>query len=104
MAEVEHPTTFAKWTEAHGRKGKEEWALPTLAAASDVATRADHGNHITANEYLDSPEVLREKMEIVASLLRSSKRSVMYCGAGLSKESGLRDAASQASQSGTFFL
>jgi hypothetical protein len=50
-----------KW---HGLKGKSSWPAPKLVAASDKANRADQKNMIKANEYMDSPEVLNEKMDV----------------------------------------
>jgi len=75
--------------------GSPEWQIPANVASSNEAAREDHGNTIHSNEFLDSPEVIHQKMQTLASLLVKSKRTNVYCGAGLSKESGLRDAASK---------
>jgi len=86
---------FTNSYSAHGRMGNQAWAMPSLVSKSTEVVREDHGNTIQANEFLDSPEVLEEKIKLIASLLQKSKRTSMYCGAGLSKESGLKDAASR---------
>lgn len=52
---------FQTW---HGFKGKKSWPLPKLVARSDKANRADQNNMIKANEYLDDPEVLNEKINV----------------------------------------
>lgn len=49
-----------------------------------------------ANEYLDEKDVLEQKMEIVANLIRSSKFCCAYTGAGLSSSSGIPDYATKA--------
>jgi NAD-dependent SIR2 family protein deacetylase len=83
----------------HGHGGSSEWPAPRLVAVSDEAGRADQGNTIKANEYLDSPRVLREKMVAVASLIRRARCCTAYTGAGLSKSSGIPDYATRAANS-----
>jgi len=83
----------------HGIRGNKDWLIPSLAAASDQPNRADQGNKTKANEYLDSAEVLEEKMEIMAQLIKQSKFTSAYTGAGLSKSSGIPDYATKAKNS-----
>eukprot|EP01117_Protostelium_nocturnum_P003643 TRINITY_DN14928_c0_g1_i1.p1 TRINITY_DN14928_c0_g1~~TRINITY_DN14928_c0_g1_i1.p1 ORF type:complete len:386 (+),score=121.35 TRINITY_DN14928_c0_g1_i1:90-1247(+) len=83
----------------HGFKGKEEWALPQCVAQSDKANRADQNNLIKANEYLDTPEVLNQKMEEIAKLIKKSQNCITYTGAGLSRSSGIPDYATKADNS-----
>lgn len=83
----------------HGFQGNKSWPAPRLVASSDKACRPDQGNSIKANEYLDEPEVLEQKMKLVAQLVRKSKWCVAYTGAGLSRSSGIPDYASKASNS-----
>lgn len=106
----------------HGIKGNESWPAPTLVASSNEANRADQGNNILvcclhasftfeyimsflthvflkANEYLDSPEVLKAKVKLMAEMLRQSKSCCAYTGAGLSRSSGIPDYASKATNS-----
>jgi NAD-dependent SIR2 family protein deacetylase len=83
----------------HGHAGNPNWIAPRVAAESSTACRADQNNAILANEYLDEPDVLREKMKVVADLIRKSKCCVAYTGAGLSKSSGIPDYATKANNS-----
>jgi NAD-dependent SIR2 family protein deacetylase len=48
---------------------------------------------------LDEPEVLQAKMKVVANLIRKSKYTIAYTGAGLSKASGIPDYATKATNS-----
>jgi NAD-dependent SIR2 family protein deacetylase len=83
----------------HGFKGKEDWPVPVLVAASNDFARADQGNKTLANEYLDSPEVLEMKMEMVCQMIKKSKNLCAYTGAGLSKSSGIPDYATKSKDS-----
>eukprot|EP01006_Ploeotia_vitrea_P054093 TRINITY_DN67850_c11_g1_i1.p1 TRINITY_DN67850_c11_g1~~TRINITY_DN67850_c11_g1_i1.p1 ORF type:complete len:603 (-),score=67.62 TRINITY_DN67850_c11_g1_i1:151-1959(-) len=83
----------------HGTLGDPSWTPPKCVASSDVACRADQGNKIKASEYMDSPTVLRAKMELVAKLIKQSKFLTAYTGAGLSKASGIPDYATKAAKS-----
>jgi len=78
---------------------KGSWPGPQLVAASEESSRADQGNHIKANEFLDDLDVLEQKMELVANLIRKSRFCVAYTGAGLSKSSGIPDYATKAANS-----
>ena len=53
------------WTQWHGHRGNSKWPLPKLVAKSDEANRADQNNMIKANEYLDTPEVLDAKLDVI---------------------------------------
>lgn len=83
----------------HGFQGKPNWAAPKLVASSDEAGRADQGNNIKANEYLDDPKVLDKKIEVVADMIKKSKCLIAYTGAGLSQASGIPDYATKAKNS-----
>eukprot|EP01125_Pyxidicula_operculata_P021365 TRINITY_DN818_c0_g1_i1.p1 TRINITY_DN818_c0_g1~~TRINITY_DN818_c0_g1_i1.p1 ORF type:complete len:368 (+),score=67.19 TRINITY_DN818_c0_g1_i1:94-1197(+) len=80
----------------HGFRGNPEWPLPVLAAESDQAARSDQGNVIKANEYLDSEEVLEQKIDLLVDFIKKSKNTCAYTGAGLSKSSGIPDYATKA--------
>jgi NAD-dependent SIR2 family protein deacetylase len=86
-------------TSWHGFKGKSDWPAPVLVAASNDFARADQGNKTLANEYLDSPEVLEKKMEIVSQMIKKSHNLCAYTGAGLSKSSGIPDYATKSKDS-----
>eukprot|EP01125_Pyxidicula_operculata_P021366 TRINITY_DN818_c0_g2_i1.p1 TRINITY_DN818_c0_g2~~TRINITY_DN818_c0_g2_i1.p1 ORF type:complete len:370 (+),score=84.89 TRINITY_DN818_c0_g2_i1:939-2048(+) len=89
-------TTWQQW---HGFAGNEKWPLPKVVASSNESARADQGNHIKANEYMDDPQVLEEKLELVAQFIKLSQFCCAYTGAGLSKSSGIPDYATKAKDS-----
>ena len=97
MVKIERLETTANG--AHGRKGNAQWANPRLVAKSDKPNRADQGNNIIANEYLDEPDVLEQKVNLLAEFIKNSKYCVAYTGAGLSRAAGIGDYASKASNS-----
>ena len=88
--------TPSQW---HGLAASEDWPLPQCVAKSDQANRADQGNSTPANEYMDSPAVLDEKVGMLAEMLRKSRSTCAYTGAGLSKASGIPDYATKAAKS-----
>ena len=87
------------WRTMHGNKGCSTWAAPRLVVASDKANRADQGNTIKANEYLDDFEVLEAKIDKIVELIRDAKCCTAYTGAGLSRASGIADYATRAKNS-----
>ncbi len=86
----------AKSVHGHRCSEADKWLAPRLVAESDVACRSDQGNNIKANEYLDEPDVLEAKIKVIAELIKTSKYTVAYTGAGLSKASGIPDYATKA--------
>lgn len=42
-------------------------------------------------EYFDSPDVLNQKVELLAQMIRSSKHFVAFTGAGISTSTGIPD-------------
>lgn len=85
--------------ECHGILGDKDWPRPLCVVKSDKPNRKDQGNMTTSSEYLDEPEVLDKKMEIIAQLIQTSKCCIAYCGAGLSRMAGIGDYASNADNS-----
>ena len=81
------------------KTGDESWPKPYCVAKSDEPNRKDQGNMTDASEYLDEPEVLEAKIEIMAKLIKSSKCVTAYTGAGLSRAAGIGDYASKAKHS-----
>lgn len=83
----------------HGRLVREELATPTLTWQSQRKPRDDkHGktdgpDWLTASEYKDDPQALACKVSLLASLLRCSKKTLAYTGAGLSVGAGIDMAA-----------
>ena len=85
--------------ECHGLMGDKKWANPYCVAKSNKPNREDQGNMTNASEYLDEPDVLEQKMELIASLIKKSKCCIAYTGAGLSRAAGIDDYASKAENS-----
>lgn len=72
-----------------------DFAEPDCVTEFDVAAR-DYGTGIKAHEYLDRPEVLAAKVRVLADLLRRSKHTLAYTGAGISTAAGIDDYATKA--------
>ena len=83
----------------HGRLGDAKWEAPRLTRRALGAGREGYGTRLLAHEYLDSPEVLRAKVKLLARLLYCSTATSAFCGAGISTSAGIRDYASNASSS-----
>jgi len=81
-------------TSWHGSRGDENWELPEKIVHSSETARPGYGTEL-AHEYQDSDEVLTEKAKLFIELLRESKKSVIYSGAGLSTSAGIGDYASK---------
>ena len=60
----------------------------------DVEARPGYDSML-AHEYADTPTTLKEKVKILASLLKKSKHCVAYTGAGISTASGISDYATK---------
>eukprot|EP01063_Lacrimia_lanifica_P015550 TRINITY_DN2226_c0_g2_i1.p2 TRINITY_DN2226_c0_g2~~TRINITY_DN2226_c0_g2_i1.p2 ORF type:complete len:304 (+),score=109.80 TRINITY_DN2226_c0_g2_i1:116-1027(+) len=83
-------------TSQHGALGVGcGWEAPRLAAASAAPARPGY-NSRSASEYLDSKAVLKAKVKILAGLMKASKATVVYTGAGISTAAGMPDYASKA--------
>eukprot|EP01006_Ploeotia_vitrea_P031878 TRINITY_DN64163_c0_g2_i1.p1 TRINITY_DN64163_c0_g2~~TRINITY_DN64163_c0_g2_i1.p1 ORF type:complete len:393 (+),score=54.27 TRINITY_DN64163_c0_g2_i1:59-1237(+) len=80
----------------NGRLAPASWPPPKLAVECSKLNRGELGGKITASEYLDSDEVLDKKMDLIAKLIRKSKHTCAYCGAGLSRGAGISDYATKA--------
>lgn len=99
------PTYFHLMTEnkgnkqVHGLLAKESWPNPKCVVKSEKPNRMDQGNTTESSEYLDEPEVLEEKIEILADLIKKSKHVCAYTGAGLSRAAGISDYASSKKES-----
>jgi NAD-dependent SIR2 family protein deacetylase len=87
------------FSELHGHLGNPSWDAPTLASYSNTPARAGY-NTEKSHEYLDSPQVLKEKVKLLASMLVKASKPVIYAGAGLSTASGIGDYATQTGKSG----
>jgi len=88
-----------EWQIWHGFAGNQNWAIPGLVAESNESARADQGNHIKANEFMDFDEVLNEKIDLLVQFIQLSQFTCAYTGAGLSRASGIPDYASKSDNS-----
>ena len=86
----------------HGVMGDENWPRPYCVAKSNLPNRKDQNNMTSSSEYLDEPEVLEKKMEIIANLIKNSKCVTAYTGAGLSRSAGIDDYASKGKKKNLF--
>jgi len=82
----------------HGLLAQVDWEKPHICADSDQAARPGY-NTCSAAEFLDSPTTLRKKVRLLAQMLRKSRKTVVYTGAGISTASGTPDYASKAKHS-----
>jgi NAD-dependent SIR2 family protein deacetylase len=78
----------------HGSLGNVSWEPPRTRIICDVDARPGY-NSMKAHEYEESPGVLQEKVKLLASLLRRSKATCAYTGAGISTASGIDDYATK---------
>lgn len=83
----------------HGRLVQQELPRPKMTWESQRKPREDkHGKQdaaewLTASEYKDDAQSLAYKVKILANLLRCSKKTLAYTGAGLSVAAGIEMAA-----------
>eukprot|EP00286_Rhodomonas_abbreviata_P005030 CAMPEP_0181323990 /NCGR_PEP_ID=MMETSP1101-20121128/20100_1 /TAXON_ID=46948 /ORGANISM="Rhodomonas abbreviata, Strain Caron Lab Isolate" /LENGTH=301 /DNA_ID=CAMNT_0023432095 /DNA_START=109 /DNA_END=1011 /DNA_ORIENTATION=- len=84
-----------KW---HGCIPPSELPLPKCVAKTALEARPGYES-INASEYIDTSSALLAKLQIVAEMLKKSKATVVYSGAGLSTASGIGDYASRAATS-----
>jgi len=80
--------------EKHGLLGDPSWATPKIATHAEDLARPGYDTSI-AHEYLDTEDVLKAKVALLAQLVRKASRSVVYAGAGLSTASGVGDYATR---------
>jgi len=88
----------------HGRLVQQELPRPRIHWQSDKRPREDkHGktdapDWLNASEYREEPEGMSHKVKILANLLRCSKKTLAYTGAGLSVDAGIEQAATGSAQ------
>ena len=81
---------------------RNKWAPPSCTFASEAAARPGYDTR-DASEYQDTAEVLLAKVRQLATLVRKSRRFVVYAGAGLSTAAGIDDYATQSGGSSKGF-
>jgi NAD-dependent SIR2 family protein deacetylase len=85
----------------HGKLGHSDWELPRLIVHSSKKARPDRNSSMDASEYLDQPDVLNEKIALLASLIEQSENFIALTGAGISTSLGITDYASKGKETGT---
>ena len=68
---------------------------PLLVSRSDKPAREGYDRSMLGHEYMDDADTLREKVHVLAELLRSSRACCLYTGAGISTGAGIADYASR---------
>lgn len=81
----------------HGTLGKKEWKAPRQTVYCEDDARPGYDT-MPAHEYDEDEEVMVEKVRLLASLLRQSKATCAYTGAGISTASGIDDYATKVHQ------
>ena len=82
--------------EKHGHMGLCTWPSPKLVTFCPVQARPGYRT-CEAHEYLEEPSVMSEKVVLLANLLRKSRSTILYTGAGISTASGIPDYATRSS-------
>lgn len=77
----------------HGSLGSTQWSAPIRVVKFDADARPGIAK---AHEYNDCPDVLREKVAVLAKLVRSAKHCMVFTGAGISTAAGISDYATKA--------
>ena len=75
------------------------WDAPIPCATTTAQARPGFAENIDASEFLDQPAVLREKIRVLAGMIRRSHECLVYTGAGISTAAGVPDYASKAATS-----
>ena len=84
----------ATHSEKHGSMGDRSWQAPNLVTFCQVQARPGYDS-CEAHEYEDVPDVLQEKVTMFADLIKKSRCTILYTGAGISTASGISDYATR---------
>eukprot|EP00930_Biecheleria_cincta_P084849 TRINITY_DN74280_c0_g1_i1.p1 TRINITY_DN74280_c0_g1~~TRINITY_DN74280_c0_g1_i1.p1 ORF type:complete len:504 (-),score=87.57 TRINITY_DN74280_c0_g1_i1:306-1817(-) len=99
MATNQQSPLDASFEEMHGSLGSKKWAPPNRVVNFDADARPGIAK---AHEYNDCPRVLREKVSLLARLVRQSKNCIVFTGAGISTSAGISDYATKAKEDAQF--
>eukprot|EP00854_Cymbomonas_tetramitiformis_P020999 gene20999-25196_t len=81
----------------HGELYRGHWQPPKCVTEFDVNARLTFTS-IKAHEYYDREDVLNEKVELLAELIRGSNNCMAYTGAGISTAAGIDDYATKSKE------
>ena len=92
-----YPTMSGCKQSMHGIVGKDIDGIedPLLMVRCDKKARPGYSN-MSAHEYHDTPKALRQKVKLLAKLIKAAENAVIYSGAGISTASGIADYATKA--------
>lgn len=79
----------------NGTLADSSWNKPSVSVKSNELARKGLFTGATKTEYMDSDALLKNKVELMAKLIKQSKNCVMYVGAGMSTSAGINDYASK---------
>ena len=82
----------------HGVLSKKEWSPPFISSVCNEDARPGY-NTMKAHEYQDDRNVLKDKVKMLAELIKCSNYPIVYTGAGISTSSGISDYATKAKNS-----
>jgi len=79
----------------HGRIFRKPLPVPLVVWKSEKKPRDDHDapDWLTASEFVDQDDAMDTKLSDFADLLKASKKTVVYSGAGISRGAGIGQAA-----------
>jgi hypothetical protein len=89
------PEALTTW---HGLLGDSSWPAPKCVAKCTATARPGR-SEMDSSEYADGPTVLKAKVKLLAHMIRSSRNTAAYTGAGISTAAGIPDYASKAEKS-----
>jgi len=78
----------------HGNLGCRDWRAPACVTDVDVNARLSFTS-IKAHEFYDDPEVLKQKVALLAGLVRKARKFMAFTGAGISTAAGIDDYATK---------
>ena len=74
------------------------WPEPKMTIKSEKKARPGYAD-VKSHEFLDSPKVLEQKVEVLCRMILHARKACVYSGAGISTASGINDYASKAPNS-----
>mmetsp|Transcript_17300 Transcript_17300/g.31429 ORF Transcript_17300/g.31429 Transcript_17300/m.31429 type:complete len:470 (+) Transcript_17300:72-1481(+) len=79
----------------HGIMGDTSWDTPVCVTDMGSVQARLTFTDVKAHEYVDTEDVLREKVALLSSMIRESDEMITYTGAGISVAAGIDDYATK---------